>query len=84
MLILQIAAGILLAALVWRFWKQALRLAGVLAVVGTCLFVVLILVEAKLYGLVGVMAGAFVVPLAGKKWQQRRKADEIPEHTIEP
>lgn len=38
MLVLQIAAGILLAALIYRFWRQALLLAGVLLVLWLAAF----------------------------------------------
>lgn len=86
MLVLQIAAGILLAALVWRFWRQSLLLAGVLSVLGLLLLVVLWFNRGVHWGPVpqfiwGVIVVAAVLPVIIGRVQKRSERAVIEKDT---
>lgn len=76
LLVVQVAAGILLAALVWRFWRQGLLIAGVLAVLGLLLLVVLWFNRDVHWGAIpqfiwGVIIAAAVLPAVIGRIQRR-------------
>lgn len=81
MLVLQIAAGVVLAVLVVRFWRQWLVLAGVLAVVDVIALLILWLDEGRpasevVIHLIGglLIGGAVVRWVVGKVQSHRQRA----------